>query len=485
MTHPGWYPPGQVCYPPEVPAYFRNIHELKPIVGVPSDEEVIGIHKVMHAASRVSGVAGMHDSGFFMQLADHLFNAQMARYRSRYSLITFPSDATYTPPALPAHISANLKPVSGAPSDDEIAKVHDAIQTYQELRRIPSLFDARTNVELLQHLFDLQMARHMRVSSEIQPRHILQIAIEPTNLAQTVENHRPSEDSVTSTNNVGTGANVTDTHDTPQSTTGIDVRELMERSNQLAERFNQLLERSNEIAEGYSQPADQSSIQPLAERFNEVLERLTRIVEQTHQPTEQSDRFAERFDQLFERLNQLVEQSTQHTQRANELAERSNGSADKANQLAEQLNQSHERSNQLSEQANKIWEQVGEISGNVNKVLVKIQHAIIRNHKGNTISALNCLVNEKGETPVVGHFLGIDLQQPSAGATHSDNMRLPVMIDSVVCDTYLHDSWLGRYLQFYDIDRGLRTTPAGIALKEGKEADARAKLGKYFSSCLG
>ncbi|KAG8730791.1 hypothetical protein FRC11_005799, partial [Ceratobasidium sp. 423] len=53
--YPGWYPPGQVCRPPDLPAYLKNVYDLKPIVGVPSDEEVIGIHAVMQAANRASG----------------------------------------------------------------------------------------------------------------------------------------------------------------------------------------------------------------------------------------------------------------------------------------------------------------------------------------------------------------------------------------------------------------------------------------------
>ncbi|CAE6410540.1 unnamed protein product [Rhizoctonia solani] len=94
--HLEWYPPGQACYPPELPASFRSIHDLKPIVGVPRDDEVIGIHTVMHVASKVSGVPGMHNPRFFMQLADHLFNVQMAKYRSKYSLITSPSVSAYS-----------------------------------------------------------------------------------------------------------------------------------------------------------------------------------------------------------------------------------------------------------------------------------------------------------------------------------------------------------------------------------------------------
>ncbi|KDN36159.1 hypothetical protein RSAG8_11040, partial [Rhizoctonia solani AG-8 WAC10335] len=484
VDHPGWYPPGQVCYPPELPASFKNIHDLKPIVGVPSDDEVIRIHTVLHAASRVSGVPGMHNPNFFMQLADHLFNVQMARYRSKYSLLTFPSDATYTPPALPTHISVNLEPVSGAPSDDGITKVHEAIQTYQELRRIPSLFDARVNMELSQHLFDLQMARHMRTAGESQPRPVFRGTAEPASPAQIADNtQHSSEEPVTATNNVGTGANAAGTHQIPQPAPGIDVRELLERSNQLAERFNQLLERSNELEDRRNPPADQPSSQTLAERLSQVVERLTQLVEQSHQPTEQSDRLSERFNQLFERLNQLVEQSNRPAQRANELAERSHEFADRANQLAEQLNQSHERSNQLSEQANKTWEQLRDVMGNVNRVLMKVQHAIVRNHKGNTINALDCLVNEKGETLALDSVLRLGFRFSSHAGI--PNSRVPVVIDGAVQDINVPDSWLGSFLRFYGIDDGLCTGATSINLKEGTVAEAKQRLGKYLSSCLG
>ncbi|CAE6515478.1 unnamed protein product [Rhizoctonia solani] len=393
--HLGWYPPGQVCYPPELPASFRSIHNLKPIVGVPSDDEVIGIHTVMHAASRVSAVPGMHDPKFFMQLADHLFDVQMARYRNRYSLVTFPSDATYTPPALPAHISINLESVSGAPSDDEMSKMHEAIQTYQELRRIPSLFDARVNMELSQHLFDLQMARHMRIASESQLRPAFQEATQlanPVHSAQSVQTIFTEPTNIT--NNAGTGAN-TVTPCIPQSVPGVDVRELMERSNQLAERFNQLLERSNELVERCAQPIDQSH-PILSEQFNQVLERLTVIVEQPRQSTEH-DALAERFNQLLERFNQFVEQSNEPAKRSNELAERSNELAEKANQLTERLGDLSYRSNQLSEQTRLSWDRIGGVLGNVNRVLVGVQRAIVRNHTGNTVYAIDCLVNENGK----------------------------------------------------------------------------------------
>ncbi|CAE6515487.1 unnamed protein product [Rhizoctonia solani] len=377
--HLGWYPPGQVCYPPELPASLRGIHDLKPIVGVPSDDEVISIQSVMHVASRVSGIPGMHDPKFFMQLADHLFDVQMARYRSKYSLITFPSDATYRPPTLPTHISVNLEPVSGAPSDDEMSKVHEAIQTYQELRRIPSLFDARVNMELSQHLFDLQMARHMRIASEGQPRPVLQEAAVLAGPLYSVESApTSSREPINVTNNAGTGVNTVGAHHIPYTVPGIDVRELMERSNQLAERCNQLLERSTELVGRYTQPAEQSQSPTLSEQFNQVLERLTVLVQQPCRATENSDLLAERFNQLFERFNQLAEQSNEPAQRSNELAERSHEVAEKANQLMERLGQSAERSCQLSEQTKSCWDRMGDVLVNMNRVLAGVQHAIVR-----------------------------------------------------------------------------------------------------------
>ncbi|CAE6435811.1 unnamed protein product [Rhizoctonia solani] len=313
-THQAWYPLSRVLSPPELPIYLKNVHELKPIIGVPSDSELIGIHTVIRAASRASDIPGMHDANLNMNLADHLFDAQMARYRSKYSLITFPSDARYTPPALPAHLTGNLEPVHGAPSDDEIIKVQDVLQTYQEFRRIPSMYDARVNMELSQHLFDLHMARHMRHAGESSSSHVPPTTSAPENYARVEERTLPPvEETIGATNNAGTGSDTIGTLQTSAPTLNVDIREGMERSNQ-----------------------------------------------------------------LFERFNQLLEQSTQPAQKANELAERSNEFANRANQLAERLNQSHERSNQLLEQTIKTWEQLGGTLGNINRMLMRIQHAIIR-----------------------------------------------------------------------------------------------------------
>ncbi|KDN36158.1 hypothetical protein RSAG8_11039, partial [Rhizoctonia solani AG-8 WAC10335] len=312
----------------------------------------------------------------------------MARYRGRYSLITFPSDATYTPPTLPTHMTVNLQPVLGAPSDGEIIKVQDALQSYQEFKRIPSMFDTGVNMELSQHLFDLQMARYMRLAGENppSPEHPSRAIIMPENPAQ-MAGHSPNtiEEPVSVANNAGTGEDATEVPRTPQSMSGMVAHELMERSNQLAERFDRFLECFIDVTERSCRLAREHNSQAFAERFNQVLERLTQLIEQHYQPREKSNKFTEDFSQFLERFNQLIDKLHQPAQRANELAERSNDLADRANQLAER--------------SNKPVEKLGEQLKNINRVLVGIQHAIVRNHKGNTTNAVDCLVNEKGQIP--------------------------------------------------------------------------------------
>ncbi|KEP48424.1 putative laminin domain protein [Rhizoctonia solani 123E] len=473
--HTAWYPPGQVCYPPELPIYLRNVYDLKPIVGVPSDADVIGVHAVIQAANRVSGVPGMHDPGLLMGLADHLFSVQMARYRSKYSLITFPSDATYVPPELPAHVSVKLEPVSGAPSDDEVTRVQEALRLYQQFSHAPSMFDAHVNMELSQHLFNLQMARYMRVAGECHASPVPQTSERPGAPVQVAT--QSLEGPIDATNNAGTGASAVGIQLVSPSAPGVDVRELMERSNQLADRFNRLLEHSNKLTERCSHPAHETSSQMSSERFNQVLERLTQLFEQSSQPAGRSDRLTECFDQLLERFNHLVEQSNESNTKANELA-------DRANQLAEKHNESSECSNRLSEQANKSWERLGGVLGNINKVLVRIQHAIVRNHKGNTIGALDCLVNEKGETPPALHNV-VSLRWLSERFSGYPEWQTEVRIDGAAHKIYIPDAWLGLFLYLYGIGKGLCESEATTTLLAGKEKDARARLSQYFSSCLG
>ncbi|CUA67628.1 hypothetical protein RSOLAG22IIIB_07485 [Rhizoctonia solani] len=470
MAHPGWYPPGQVCYPPELPAYLKNVYDLKPIAGVPGDDEVIGIHAVVQAARKASEIPGMNDPILTMKLTDHLFNAQMARYRNKYSLITFPSHATYTPPILSPNLSVDLRPISGTPSDEELIKVQDAVQTYQEFRRFPSMFDPRVNMELSQHLFDLQMARYMRLAGES-----LQSSAQRSN----PEGEKPTriivksltavDEATIPTNNAGTGARISEGYQVPPLDHGPTMHDLMERSNQLAEKFNQLLEHSNELAERHSQAVDQPIAHTLAERFNTVIERLTQLVEHS-QPTRQSE---ERFNELFTRFNQLVEQSHQPTERNNELIE--------------QLNQSSKRSHDLSEQANKSWERMGDLLENINKVLMGIQNSIIRSHKSNTaLRAADCLVNKKGDTPGRSREAShASFKWLSGKFSKQSGCELPVLIAGTEHILHIDDAWLGIFLRFYDIGAHYFEGKTTTKFKEEHAKSARLLLGNYLSSCLG
>ncbi|CUA69492.1 hypothetical protein RSOLAG22IIIB_08500 [Rhizoctonia solani] len=309
---PGWYPPTQICYPPELPTYLRNVYDLKPIVGVPIDADVIGIHAVVQAANRVSGAPGMHDPSLLMGLAGHLFSVQMAKYRSKFSLVTSPSDATYTPPKLPAHVSIKLEPVSGAPSDDEMMKAQEVPSFYRQFSHAPSMFDVHVNMELSQHLFNLQMARYMRHAGESQPGPAPQSTTRPECPVRAVDQMHSVAGLANSTNNAGTGAQAIGACQS-QSPPCVEMREMMDRSNQLTERFNWLLECSNESAERYMQSTYEAISQTSSERLDHLLKRLT-LVEQS---AEQPNPFIERFNQLFERLNRLVEQSNQSAQKAN------------------------------------------------------------------------------------------------------------------------------------------------------------------------
>ncbi|KEP46499.1 putative laminin domain protein [Rhizoctonia solani 123E] len=503
MAHPPrWYPPGQVCSPPELPAYLKNVYDLKPIIGLPSDSEVIGIHAVIRAARKASEIPGMHTPGLLMNLADHLFGAQMARYRSRYSLITFPSDATYTPPALPTHTSVKLESVSGAPTDEEMLKVQDAVRAYQHFEHVPSMFDQRVSMELSQHLFDLQMARHMRLAGETRPISVSEHSAEPVRPAPAVDQSTVIlEDTLAGMNNAGIGANAPAINIALQPTPAIDTHELLERSNQLSERFNQVLERFSQAIERIHEPSLHSD--QLSERFNQLLERLNLLTEQSNQlaqqsaarsaqpfeePSqsvdkfnrliEQSSQYAGRFGQLFEQLNGLISQLVHPLQRSNELSAR-------ANELAEQLNQLSERSNTLIEEAHKPVDRLEDVMKNINRVLVGIQHAIVRNCKDNKASAADCLVNEKGETPASSKITHWTTYGWVSRNYRDPTYKAPVIIGGVSQDLYLPESWLAEFVCFHGIWEGLCETGTSTTLIEGKENQARGRLGRYLSSRLG
>ncbi|CAE6493339.1 unnamed protein product [Rhizoctonia solani] len=185
----------------------------------------------------------------------------------------------------------------------------------------------------------------------------------------------------------------------------------------------------------------------------------------------------ERSNQIAERANQLVD----NLKRSHPL-EQSNALFERVNQLFERLNEHLNQSNQIAKESVPPVEKIGEILGNVNRVLVRIQHAIIRNHRDNTVRALECLVNEKGETP--------SMSRTTENRTYSDfsvgnSHCLPVAINGVLQNSYMSDSWLGEFIRFYGIDEGLFDNATTVHVKAGKMDAARIRLSEYLTSCLG
>ncbi|KAF8745727.1 hypothetical protein RHS02_01202, partial [Rhizoctonia solani] len=306
------YPVEEVCEPPVLPLYLKAIYNLQPIVGVPSDEEIIGVHAVVRVANQVANVPDICDSMLLAGLSEHLFDVQMAKYRSKHSKKLSLAGTIYIPPQLPPHLLGQLEIVSGIPSREEIIKVQRIIKIYQKYTEVPSMFDPQLDAELSQHLFDLQMARYMerRVSGQINHAH------PGTSTSQFIVSAPAFQESnskgPTLSDHNRTGNDFAQEYRQTQATLETQICHAMQQSNRLAKQANQLTERSNWLAE---------------------------------------------------------------------------------------------QSNRLAEQSNRPVEKLGDALEKINKVLVGIQHAIVRSHKGNTISALDCLVNEIGETPGISRVV--------------------------------------------------------------------------------
>ncbi|CUA75390.1 hypothetical protein RSOLAG22IIIB_11716 [Rhizoctonia solani] len=149
--------------PPILPTRLAARYDLKPIVGYPSSQDIKAIHAVIRAVNIESQVPFLCDPDLSMQLSQHLFNIQLAVYQNQYSTIV-PSNNTYTPPSLPTHISAKLHRITGAPSNEELKAVQHSVRVAESLLASP-LFDPDLSMELSQHLFNLQLARHIQESA--------------------------------------------------------------------------------------------------------------------------------------------------------------------------------------------------------------------------------------------------------------------------------------------------------------------------------
>ncbi|KDN40473.1 hypothetical protein RSAG8_08093, partial [Rhizoctonia solani AG-8 WAC10335] len=93
----------QICSPPELPPYLKNVHDLKSTRGIPEDEEMIGIHAVIRMAQKVVDVPGVGNSALLYQLTW----TPIPRSNG-YLDVVFPENIIYTPPNLPTHISVRL-----------------------------------------------------------------------------------------------------------------------------------------------------------------------------------------------------------------------------------------------------------------------------------------------------------------------------------------------------------------------------------------
>ncbi|CUA73067.1 hypothetical protein RSOLAG22IIIB_10512 [Rhizoctonia solani] len=149
--------------PPQLPAYLSDTCTLDQIIGTPKNEEMKAIHAAIRGLNSVAHLPSLYNADLSMQLSQHLFDAQMAVYRANYSIqpLATSSASIYVPPALPPDIPGTLDQVVGAPTDAQIQSVQRVVRFVENLLRNPQRFDVDLSMQLSQHLFDLQLARHM------------------------------------------------------------------------------------------------------------------------------------------------------------------------------------------------------------------------------------------------------------------------------------------------------------------------------------
>ncbi|CAE6541859.1 unnamed protein product [Rhizoctonia solani] len=169
--------------PPELPPLLASLFNLKPILGNPSHEEVRLVHEAVRALNNfpqskhafyiysltylaLSTASELRNTDLSIELSQHLFDIQMVCHRQKYPIVASAllNDVIYDPPTLPAYIPIELKPVTGPPSNEEVTSVHTALRISESFVNVPSIFDPDIHVELSQHLFDIQLARHIQRS---------------------------------------------------------------------------------------------------------------------------------------------------------------------------------------------------------------------------------------------------------------------------------------------------------------------------------
>ncbi|CAE6455664.1 unnamed protein product [Rhizoctonia solani] len=150
--------------PPQIPYFLANVINLKPIIGIPGREEIKLVHEAVRALNNFPHTSEMRNSDLSIELAQHLFDIQMVCHRQKYPTSVLLNDVIYDPPTLPAYIPIELKTVTGSPSNEDISSVHTALRISESFVNVPSIFDPDLHVQLSQHLFDIQLARHVQRS---------------------------------------------------------------------------------------------------------------------------------------------------------------------------------------------------------------------------------------------------------------------------------------------------------------------------------
>ncbi|KEP50550.1 hypothetical protein V565_077930 [Rhizoctonia solani 123E] len=150
--------------PPQLPLFLANVINLKPITGIPGREEIKLVHEAVRALNNFPHTSEMRNSDLSIELSQHLFDIQMVCHRQKYPTSVLPNDVIYDPPTLPAYIPIELKTVTGSPSNEDVASVHTALRISESFVNVPSIFDPDLHARLSQHLFDIQLARHIQRS---------------------------------------------------------------------------------------------------------------------------------------------------------------------------------------------------------------------------------------------------------------------------------------------------------------------------------
>ncbi|CUA69483.1 hypothetical protein RSOLAG22IIIB_08490 [Rhizoctonia solani] len=178
----------------------------------------------------------------------------MTCHRHKYTTSALPSDVVYDPPSLPAYIPVELKPVTGPPSNEEIASVHTALRVSENFANVPSIFDPDLHVQLSQHLFDIQLARHVQ-------RSIIQRAMADISVSQ--------NQTVRQRDSGGTDpSNIPETHTSPTATPG-QVTGPTETQRPIPEQSNSLNEPTS-----YQNPNQRDVARRSTELMMEIRNRL-------------------------------------------------------------------------------------------------------------------------------------------------------------------------------------------------------------------